>query len=482
MFADRKTRRVFEFAGLAVMLVLFVLTAWHSFGWDDEISSMNIVEEGRAITELIKYMSSWDVHPAGQYVICNVLYGVLGSWKYVRVFGAVIVSLSLWLYWKMTAKPRPDSAVLFSYIFLCLNPSILLWCTSVRWYTWIIPPMCFLGALLHMAGDSFTKRGRLIFWSCYYAVSIILFHIAYCSIIIILVSFACLLWERRKFLHDEMRVICGLGALSVIIVVPQSYIFLTVHFPAGSSKLVSMITSLVAAGQNFLCGSALVPVSPAGILLLLGSLAVFFAFLFNMKYILSKCPGKFVVISYAVNILLKCAPMARYYTCFHPQAGDFMADSYSCIKNKAAKISVLALYLAGSIWGIANVMTHNDTAKAGWDTPYEDIFRRIDEIDPGHKALVVTSNPTIAYHMKKSGRIAVDIQAHEIPAFSGPTIAVKTYVGSLNRRKYDEYVRLIENAATAPGEKLGRDKYAWFKKKMASDYPDYYAEIFTIGM
>lgn len=482
MFADRKTRRIFEAAGLAVMLAVFATTAWQSFGWDDEIFNMKTIEEGRSITELIKYINSFDVHPVGQYVICAVLYGILGSWNFVRVFGAVIVSLSLWLYWKMTAKTRPDSDALFSYIFLCLNPSILLWCTSVRWYTWIIPPVCFLGVLLHQAGDSFTKRGRLAFWSCYYAVSVILFHIAYCSIIIVLVSFACLLWERRKFLRDEIRIVCGLGALSVILVSYQAYAFLTVHLPVGSSKLVSMIGCLIAAGQNFLCGSALVPVSPAGILLLLGGLAIFSAFAFNMRKIFRRCPDKFVFLSYVVNILLKCAPMARYYTCFHPQAGDFMADSYSFIRNKAAKFSVLSLYLVGSIWGIVNVMTHNDTSKAGWDTPYKAIFRRIDEIDPEHKALVVTSNPTIAYHMKKSGRRAVDIHEHEIPAFSGAMIAVKTYAGSLDRRKYNEYVRRIENTATTPGEKLGYDKYAWFKKKMASDYPDYYAEIFTIGM
>ena len=478
MFADRKTRRVFEVAGLAIMLVFFALTAWQSLGWDDEIFNMNVIEEGRSITELIKYINSGDVHPAGQYVICAVLYGILGSWKYVRLFGAILVSLSLWLYWKMTAKSRPDSDALFSYIFLCLNPSILLWCTSVRWYTWIIPPMCFLGVMLHRAGDSFTKRGQLIYWSCYYAVSVILFHIAYCSIIIILVSFTCLLWERRKFLRDEIRIIFGLGTLSAILVSYQAYAFLTVHLPAGSVKLKSMLGCLVAAGQNFLCGSALVPVSPAGILLILGGLAIFSAFMFNVREIFRKCPEKFVFISYVVNILLKCAPMARYYTCLHPQAGDFMADSYSFIRNKTAKISVLALYLVGSIWGIVNVMTHNDTAKAGWDTPYEAIFRRIDEIDPEHKALIVTSNPTIAYHMKKSGWRTADVQAD----FSGAVIAVKTYAGSLARSEYYEYARRIEKSSATSGEKIGRDKYAWFKRKIDHEYPDYYAEIFTIGM
>lgn len=485
MLADRKTPCIFEYIGLAVILSVFALTAWGNIGWDDEIANMRIIEAGRSLPELVRYMSTWDVHPAGQYVICSILYWLLGSWRAVRVFGALLVSLSLWLYWRMTAKNRPFHNSLFSFVFLCLNPSMLLWCTSVHWYTWIVPPMCLLGVILHKAGDPLTKRGRLIFWVSYYSVCVILFHIAYSSIIAILASFICILWERRKFLRNELRSIVWFALLSAILISYQAYALLTVHYWSGRNALLSktsMLKCLTYAGQNFLCGSATIPVSPAGIMLLLGGLVMFCAFVLNMKVVLRHCHDKFLALSYTMNILLKTGLGARYYTYLHPSMGDFMSDSYSFIASRKVKISVLVLYFAGSIWGIVNVMTHNDSAKAGWNTPYDAIIRRIDEIDPTRKALIITPNSTLAYHLEKSGHRAIDIHAHELPDLSEPTIAVNTYGGSIEKSKYKEFVRLIETGKTAPSEKIGRDKYAWFKQKIDPAYPDYYAEIFIIGL
>ncbi len=466
---------------LAVPLILFSFTAWNSYGWDDEFFNLEQLAKCQSLSQLITYINSIDLHPVGQYVMNYVLYGIFGNWHAVRTAGALIIALSLWLYWYMTRRQSDNLSCILSYVLLCLNPSMLLWCTGLRWYTYIMPLACGLGLVMH----NVNSRRRVTFWACYFVLCVLMFHVAYCSIIMILVSFLCILYTRREYLRDEVKIILSFAVISSLLISYQAYAFITVHYPNGKFKLVSMIMPFMSAGQNFLCGSAVVPVSISGMLLILAGLILFIAFILNIKSVMKTCTSKYFVFSYIANIILKTGVGARYYSVFNPQQGDFMTDTYSFIKNRIIRIIVLCLCAAGTILGIISVITHTDTAKASWNTPYESIIEYITSSDPKKESLTVTSNPVLCWHMKELGYNAIDINSHELPEdkSEGIIFAVKTFRGTLNQKRNDEYISYIENHDAREHKRFGYDKYADFKRRIDKaypDYPDYYAEVFMI--
>lgn len=491
MLSDKKHVNILSALSLIIPLAIFSITAWNSYGWDDEFFNIGRLEFNKSFLALIHHVNTTDLHPMGQYVINFLLYKVFGSYQSVRTAGAILTALSLWIYWHKTQRSSTTSNLL-AYILLCLNPSILLWCSGLRWYTWLIPPVCALGLLMQKSGKNLSERETNKFWVCYFLLSIIMFHIAYCAIVIILVSFVCLIYERRKFLKREIKTILYCSIVSVLAISYQAFYFLTVHLKNGSHKLASMLGCIIGAGQNFLCGSAVIPISLSGIFFITGGLFLFVIFLFNAKHIIKSCQCKFFVFSCLVNIILKCAPGARYYTGFNVQQADFQVDTYSQIKNNKLRILILCLYFLGSVSGIYKIMTHTDTIKASWDTPYEKIINYVINSDPEKKSLVLTSNPVLAWHIRKNGFTTIDITGSDINDpesrgeyndWKGSVIAVKTFRGSMNPEKYRKYVEYIESSNIKSREKFGYEKYAWFKRKLIAksypDYPDYMVEIFT---
>lgn len=452
------------------------LTA-NSYGWDDEFFNLEHLEQCESLLQVITHFNNIDLHPVGQYVMNYLLYAVLGSWQSVRAAGALIVALSLWLYWYFTRRQK------LSYILLCLNPSMLLWCTGLRWYTYIIPLACGLGLVMHKSSDNISGTKRITFWVCYFVLCVLMFHVAYCSIIMILASFFCILYTRREHLRSEAKIILTLTVISSLLISYQAYAFLTVHYPTGRGKLVSMLMPFISAGQNYLCGSAVVPVSLSGILFISAGMVIFIAYIMNIRSVMKECTSKYFVLSYLANIILKTGVGARYYTVINPQQADFMNEAYSCIRNRRIRISVLCLYFAGSILGLFSVITHTDTAKASWNTPYESIIAYITNADPQKELLTITSNPVLCWHMKELGYNAIDLNKHELPKDEGMIFAVKTFRGTLNPKRNDEYVSFIETHEAKEHKFFGYDKYAGFKRRIDKaypDYPDYYAEVFMI--
>ena len=90
---------------LIVPLLLFTYTAYNSYGFDDEYFNIAAVIEKynySSAYELIKDHLSGrfiDIHPVGSFLINYLLIKALGSWNLVRVAGALLVCVSMWLYW-----------------------------------------------------------------------------------------------------------------------------------------------------------------------------------------------------------------------------------------------------------------------------------------------------------------------------------------------------------------------------------------------
>ena len=109
-------------------------------------------------------MNHSDVHPVGMYVIALFFFKIFNNWSAVRVAGALFVAYSLWIFWFKTRKDKDFVADLLYYVLVCLNPSILLWCSGLRWYTWVLAFSCFLGILMNKSGEKFLRSETLKYY------------------------------------------------------------------------------------------------------------------------------------------------------------------------------------------------------------------------------------------------------------------------------------------------------------------------------
>lgn len=469
-----------------IPLMLFAYTAYNTYGYDDEMFNINHVEGYSSAYELISEHLSGkflDIHPLGSYLINYMLIKFSGSWNIVRVIGAVISALSIWLCWRylVTAGMNDILTVIFAYVFMCLNPNLLLWCTGIRWYTYFFPLVCIMG-MLFSPPEHISSR-KFLFWGIYFIVASLMFYIESNAAIMILVSFILLLFQRRKMFRDEFRVILCFGLLSLLFVSRQIYLCLTVLYPAaaGSGEVYSLMASFIGGGHHFLSNHAVMPLSVPGLILIAANLILFSAFIMNIKTVSSGYANKFFMLSYAGMIISGIGGKIRNYVSLSAVHGNFLADVFSRIRFRKIKLTVLALYIAGNAWGIYNVMNHTDTTRGTWNTPYGDMIAFMKGYD-AEKYIILSHNPVFDYHVKHMGFRVIDAltdsEWHEkIKAYDGAVIILKTYKGSLSDSEYEKYDKYIEGRKIVLSERFGHDKFAEFKRRIDKNYPDYYAEI-----
>ena len=483
---QKSHRQLITYTGLILTIILFTYTAYSTYGYDDEMFNINHVERYSSAYELVSEHLSGkflDIHPLGSYLINYTLFHALGSWELVRVFGAVISALSVWLFWRyiVIAGVNDILTVIFSYVFMCLNPNLILWCTGVRWYTYFFPMICIMGMLF--SPPKFIATRKILFWGIYFMNASLMFYIESNAAIMIIVSFILLLFQRRKSLRNEFRVILCFGVLSLIFVSRQIYLCITVLYPAasGSGEVYSLISSFIGGGHHFLSSHAVMPLSVPGLILITANAILFFAFIMNIKAVSSDYTNGFFMLSYAGMILSGIGGKIRNYVSLSAVHGNFLADVFTRIRFRSLKLIVLVLYIAGNSWGIWNVINHTDTTRGTWNTPYGEMIEFMRSYDH-EKYIVLSHNPVFDYHVRKMGFKVIDALGDsewhsKIRNHEGSVIVLRTYKGSLTESEYERYNAYINERRIVDAKKFGHDKYAGFKRKFDIDYPDYYAEI-----
>ena len=472
---------------LIIPLFLFSYTAYNSYGYDDEYFNVAHLANYSSACELVRDHLSGkllDIHPLGQYLINYVLIKLLGSWSLVRVAGAIIAALSLWLFWRYSTCRRKYGilSLLLSYVLICLNPSAMLWCTSIRWYTYFLPLVCIIGVLFNP--PEMLNKHKYLFWGIYFSVVSVMYYIETSSAVLIMVSFILLLIQRRTLLKYEYTAVFCYGILSLLAVSRQIYLFITVLYPSvsGSGEFSSLLISFVGGGQNFLSGHAVIPVSISGMILITANFMIFISFIMNFKYVASDWQHKFFVLSYVGLILSKIGGKIRNFIGLAALQEDFVADIFSQIRSKKLKVAILALYCAGTLLGIHNVISHTDTIKGSWNTPYRELIDFLEEYDSARKYTVVSHNPVFSHHAELRGFSVIRADTDQewldkLQKLNGTVIMLRTFRGSLPAEKFEKFNSYISSRKITLEQKFGYDRFASFKRLFDKDYPDYYAVI-----
>ena len=489
-------RKILYALSLAAVIALFVINALLSYGYDDEVYNFFMVEKLNSVSSIISYANSTDFHPSGMYIINYLMLKLFGSWSLVKAAGAFLSAFSVWLYWYfMSRNIRGNMVLFFSFIVICLNPSVLMWCTSVRWYKYIMPLICVISLLIHFSGRENFKP--LCLWGIYFLACLLMFHINYLSAVVIIISFLFMLYGRRKFLRSEWKCVAGLSILSLLLVSYQAYILLTVHY-AKSRQAFQFLRFSVAGAMNYLQGSAIIPVSAWGIMFIVANLILILVFLKNIAEMIRNSDNNFFMSSYASVMVLFPGAIkdVRNFTILSPELGMFLTNIYAKIQHKLLKILVLSLFTLGTAGGIFNVLTHNDTAKVTYNMPYPEIMKCVERLDPQKEALFITNLPGAYYFIGKNYPNAVlvpdgfaksGIWAPFFPDWystlenwKGKIIAVRTHQGLVSKDDYTKYTEYLEGSNIIERHRIGLDRFASFKRRFYSEYPDYYARVYLI--
>ena len=472
---------------LILPLLLFAYTAYTSYGYDDEIFNIVNAQPEKYVSayELIQDHLSGkiiDRHPVGSFLMNYILLKTLGSWNLVRVVGGVLSALAMWLYWRyVVIKGKTDTmTVIFAYVFMCLNPAVLMWCTGLRWQTYAFPLICVLGFILSQ--PPYLSSRKYLFWGSYFLTASIIFYTETSAAIMIIASFMMLLVHRRKYFLDEWKTILLFGLLALLLVSRQIYLFFTVLLPdvRGSNEFYSVFQTIAGGGQNFLCGQGVVPVSLPGIMLIVANFILFLVFIFSIKTVAASCTNGFFILSYAGIIISTIGGKIRNFVVLSAPHGGFMADIFDCIKSKALKKIILALYVVGTVWGLYNVVSHNDTTRATWNTPYGELMEFLEQYN-SNECFVVSHNPVFDYHAKQRGFKTMFVGEHdwldELKKHTETVIILRTYKGSVNNENFDKFNEYVDSKHIVSAKSFSYDRYAWFKRLFDKNYPDYYAEI-----
>ena len=483
---------------LLLLMGLYGTVGYRSYGYDDEYYTIANVESYPTIAESIMINNSVDIHPPGSYLICLGLWKLTDNWHLVRMISGLVNAVFIWLFWTLVVKAdagadgKTGPVNLYSFLVTCLNPAILMWGTSIRWFTYVIPCVCLLGILMH---DPLPDQWK--HWGSIFGIYVLIFYLENTAAIIIVVSFLIFLYQRRKRISEEFKAILTCGGIATLLVLHQAYVFFAVrlnNYGIGRAKGGILIGILYGA-ENILTGQAVMPVSVWGICLIIANILLFVAFLANFRKIMKEDCNKFFLTSYVLYMVSGLGALRNYSGLF-PLQGSFLSDVFRSVRRRWMAVLVVALTLLGTAGGVVNAVTHQDTTKTQWNMPFAQVLDFIDErSEAAGNVLVFSKDPALCYLLREKGYEVIQFEGYEEFAsqrldpdwesrFDTPNamvFAITTYDPDLGSDDaYRAFLTKLEAVSDrAEIYSFGYDRFAWFKRYLDGNISDHMVSVYV---
>jgi hypothetical protein len=280
----------------SLSIVLFAICGYFSPGFDDEVFNMRLIEDNN-FDSIILFIKKNDIHPPGSYVVNYVMFFVFNNWNVVRLTNGFFCSLTLLLVWqKLCDREECHINKLFFYICLCLNPGLLLWGTSLRWYSLYIPLLAITTLIL-----SNKKSEGYKYWSVIFGLCTILWYINYVTILVAPIIILTGLITRWENINKELPYIIIAGILSITICSFQFEHFQQSIQINKNQDPYSIIKSVLGFGIHFLNGHGSYPFSIWGVFMIIGNIMLM------LKLRHEKFNSTFNAVQFLIFILLGLA-------------------------------------------------------------------------------------------------------------------------------------------------------------------------------
>lgn len=463
---------------LVAGLLLHVTVAFTSPGYDDEFTNIQIVTRYQTIGEVISFINSNDVHPPGQYVVNRLLHDALRDWGLVRVVSAVagysaLLVLLGRLGFLAESRLMPLAVIVF-------HPTLLMWCTSLRWYGYFTPLLLAAVTLV------LTRRVKAaVYWPVLFGLCVAMFYLCYLGLLLGPVIVVAAILRRRHTLASELPIIVAAGLVASTLVIPQVRLFLMNHVGNRESQASGLPRSLAGAAMGLFTSAGFFPLSPASIV---GAIATAVLLVNSLRSrALQNEMAWATAIGAASVVVMVATGVAGKPRNLTPLVPLFMATvvaGSSGASDRWFTRGALWLLVVCTALGAANVVAHTDTAKGSWNMPYREVLAAIQKSrSQGAPPLIIACHdPGIAFYARQLANVTVigpnGCGAKRCPVVPAGIhlVAVRTYRGALPSDRYQAMVAELPSDSDAE-LRFGRDGNWWLKHRFDPDIPEWYAQV-----
>ncbi len=417
--------------------------------YDDELQNLILIT-GKNFRQIIDYTSTYDFHPPLQYILNKISLDIFGLNEFWLSFPSIlfllisIVICGLLVY-KITGSVLPG--VVCSIIIL-LNPLVLLWGSSIRWYPlWSLLSILSLYLFLSLWTSKQKKLIKSLILILVLSLSIYTNYQTISFLAAILLTAITLDIRKRNFNRVKITLLITAGVFFLFLPYLQVFLFHQQNYLLRKSIYHPFTgTSPLASGGNYifsiLFGNSIYPwmaefFVPCTIALLALLSAVFIKLRNNNKHtstnaeLISAGSNKqffesgesivFLFVIYLGLILLLqnvfteslsvrgmiILPMLltvsitiwlhRFYKTYANISKS--RSLYFCIT--ITWLSVLFIWLIGSY----NVFAREHLHKTGLAIPVDKIVKTVNNIEKqsNNQSVIITTDPVITYYLLKNG-------------------------------------------------------------------------------
>lgn len=459
------------------LVALYAVVGFCSPGYDDEFFNIWAIEQlGSGV---IQFTQTTDVHPPGSYFINWLLYKHLGDWSLVRLLTSIFAASAFVYAIEIFRKEHGEISGLRAFIFLGLNPALLLWCTGIRWYAYFVPIFVLLCVT--------QRRIGLLRWIRLGVGLILLGYIGYAVFVIAPSLIYLYLDGNKESLRNKFKGVAVACAIAAIGYAYQFHIFLTVHFANKEGQVSSLWRSLLGFAVAQISNQGVFPISVGGILSATGSLGLL---TIGFWYSLRKYQPSGLILPYWLGVIgLAGSGLAgkfRNFVIVSPlQSLWFSTLTAEFRMGMLLRLCVLCLGI-GNLIGVINVATHNGTTKNSWNLPCKQVLQLAanKSSDFGESVAFLTHDPALTYLLEHRGLRVISPYSKKycdlgvLEKQFKCVIALKTYAGAIDSEKLHAMYNDLNRISTGPVEVLqfGRDADYKVKQLLDKRYPEYQVE------
>ena len=507
-----------DFLFILLTIIIFILysyVAYNSFGFPDEFWTIRYVE---------KYLGDWngflnyqfekDVHPPLSYLIVFSLFKLFGSWKLLRIVISSTLVLSIINFSNFVGSRYGKFHGLTCLFFLAFDPAVLMWCTSVRWYSFY---MIFLLWFLVIPKNKniwfaikfiigFTLLGYTGYVTIILALPLIIYYYKgslytlenKLKLLVAPLFIFLLIYYNQLEIFFSKKVIIGLQQSSLSLINQNSY-NKYIYFFINNIKA---ITTAVFSNQGIM------PYSILGVSSIISLTFIsFFAFkeLFKRDYFINNF--SIYLLSILLFVFSGLSVKFRNFLLLAPLRSNWIASQKI---NSFKYFLPLIIIAIAQLKGVSNIVNNSGTTKSFFNVPFHSIVKDIEIFSEScnTQPIVFHHEKTLNYYLNKKGYLSIsdadfkirDFEASEynlkqeqrkkeferklILPSENCVVVIDTFRGFSGISKYrkDMMIKALKDLSFSEKsiKRIGKNKDIFFSRIIRPDYPRDSAIIYKL--
>jgi hypothetical protein len=461
----------YSFIFVIIFFFLFLLRLYTKTFYDDELGTILVINQNLNIFSLYRYVNTWDVSPPLSYMLVFIGSKLL-SYQFAPLIFFPIQIYCLLKFTKEASnffKFDKKTTILFS-ITSIFNPTFLLWCTSLRWYSlWF--PLAFL-AISIFYFVSVKKDKHILILLLVFS---IMFHLNYLTILFV---FSLLLSNINFFLNDFIKYVKKNYLIVILIIIanfPQFFFLISYHMDNSSNQFGSYTLSFLFPLVTIIFGNSVFPLEVISIIFLLILTTVVFI---NIKKINVKkiYPYRKIIIFFFTFLIAlfitKLGFKARHSLILYYLFLIFIFVNFNLIKNKIIIFLFSIILVSFNMYGLKNTIMQTNTIKNNINFPVKKIINFINQNSTSCKDVnVFTHNIKLKYYLSmmniKNYYINDSFSQSNMLKKNNCTFIIKSYFANNDSEEINKINQMFDNYKKKFSSKSIRyDKFDNIKNKL----------------